>query len=296
MKSIFVKIFALSLTVTLFLLTFADSYIKTVGKIDDAYDITDLSHKLDAVNNTLPSDSLRVMTYNLLADCMGFDGTKAQTRAYGTCEILKKITPAVAGVQEMSRNWFASIINNTQYKCILPIRTGITGTMTALLYNPKLVRPLMSGEKIFDEGDDSRLRRMVWGVFIENSSKKIFAVINSHFSLNNNPNAVNNINLSQALELIEQCKTLNKIYRCPVIALGDFNTAPSRPTYQLLTTTLINTQDIALKNNYSDSPVKNNDYIFVYGNIKADALTYLSIPEAKPLSDHYPVVADFMLE
>ena len=201
----------------------------------------------------------------------------------------------------MSRKWFACIYNNTDYQFIHPIRSAIFPTMTTLAYNPKTVSLIAFGEQVFRYGNNSPLRRMVWGVFRYKKTDKIFAVINTHFSISN-PNSTDNTTpLTQALELISLCKDLKKLFNCPVFPLGDFNThkatknTPS-PIYDILVTAFKNTSDTANAVSHgekTDSKTLFIDHIFSFGDVTVIRHVTLSNASLKNLSDHTPIFCDF---
>ena len=200
-KSNIYKSIAIIITIILFLLTGADMYLKNYGDIslhpatqEQITEIERLSefHKKE---NT----QIRLMTYNILADSVGFEGSPAVYRANAVCRVLEGIKPDVCSFQEMSRKWFACIFNNTDYKFIHPIRSALFETMTTLVYNTKTVSLIAFGEQVFRNGNNSRLRRMVWGVFRHKKTDKMFAVVNTHFSLINSNLTDNTTPLTQAL-------------------------------------------------------------------------------------------------
>ncbi len=252
--------------------------------------------------NPKPQNRIRIMSYNLLADCLGFDGTNAVTRAEGVCQMLNTLAPDVAGLQETSRNWHTCIQQKTDYSFISPLRTKIFGTMTSVIYNKNTLTLLKSGEKVFRYGYDSRLRRMVWGVFKYKESNKTFAVINTHFSLSND-----NITtpMNQAAELLDFGKELQKEYNCPIFFIGDFNARErnananiSSSVYETLCATLLDAktdaQSIsagAKQSIYSSS----NDHIFLKGKAEIKKYVILSQNEFATLSDHYPIFVDIVI-
>lgn len=300
------KLTAIIITILFFLLTSADMYLKTYGDISQ-YPATDEQRaEIEILSDFYKKEpkEIRLMTYNILADSIGFEGSPAQYRADAVCKILNGISPDVCGFQEMSRKWFACVYNNTDYKFIHPIRSAIFPTMTTLAYNPETVNLIAFGEQVFKNGSSSPLRRMVWGVFRHKKTDKLFAVVNTHFSLSDSNFTDNTTPLTQALELITLCKELKNLFNCPVFPLGDFNAhkptekTPS-PIYDILVTAFKNTTDLSKTLSHGESTNKKTlfiDHIFAFGDADFLHHTTLSQTSFKQLSDHFPVFCDITLK
>ncbi len=305
-KNNILKLTAIIITILFFLLTGADMYLKTYGDISQysatEREITEIKHLTHYYKKE--KNQIRLMTYNLLADSMGFEGTPAETRADSVCRLLESVSPDVCGFQETSRKWFACIYNNTNYKFIHPVRSALFDTMTTLTYNPKTVMPVAFGEKVFENGNNSRLRRMVWGVFRHKESDKIFAVVNTHFSLSDSNFTDNTVPLTQALELITLCKEIRNIFNCSVFPLGDFNAKKSTkknpsPIYDILCTAFKNTADLAKTFSHGENTNKKTlfiDHIFSFGDAEILHHATLSQSSFKELSDHYPIFCDISIQ
>ncbi len=299
------KATAILITILFFLLTGADMYLKTYGDISQHHATIEQTTEIEKLSAFYKKEEkhIRLLTYNILADSIGFEGSPSQYRADAVCKIIEGISPDVCGFQEMSRKWFACIYNNTDYKFIHPIRSGLFPTMTTLAYNPETVNLIAFGEQVFKNGSNSPLRRMVWGVFRHKKTDKIFAVINTHFSLSGSDFSDNTTPLTQALELITLCKDLKKLFNCPVFPLGDFNAhkptkkTPS-PIYDILVTAFKNTTDLSETISHGENTNKKTlfiDHIFSFGDVKVANHTTLSQSNFKKLSDHYPIFCDISL-
>ncbi len=297
------KFLKLTVIITVILLIFSQ-YSDFVTEKNEYPVSTELLTVINNIKltNPKPREHIRIMSYNLLADCLGFDGTNAITRADGVCGLLNSLTPDVVGLQETSRNWHTCIEEKTDYSFIAPVRTKIFGTMTSVIYNKNTLSLLKSGENVFKFGYDSRLRRLVWGIFKYKESNKIFAVINTHFSLSNT-----NITtpMNQAAELLDFGKKLQEEYNCPVFFIGDFNARErnananvSSSVYEtlctILTDTKSNAQSVASGVNQSIY-ASSNDHIFLKGNAEIKNYVILSQNEFITLSDHYPVFVDIVI-
>ena len=300
------KLTAIITTILFFLLTSADMYLKTYGDISQYPASIEQTTEIEKLSEIYKKEEteIRIMTYNLLADTLSFEGTPAQYRADGVCKILNGISPDVCGFQEMSRKWFACVYNNTDYKFIHSIRSAAFSTMTTLAYNPKTVNLVAFGEQVFKNGNNSALRRMVWGVFRHVKTDKIFAVVNTHFSLSGADFTDNTIPLTQALEMITLCKELKNLFNCPVFPLGDFNAHKSTkktpsPIYDILVTAFKNTTDLAKTLSHGENTNNKTlfiDHVFSFGDVKILRHITLSQSSFKQLSDHYPLFCDISLK
>lgn len=299
------KLTAIITTILFFLLTGADMYLKTYGDISQYPAPEEAITKIEKLTEYYKKDNnqIRLMTYNILADSVGFEGSPAQNRADGVCRLLEGISPDVCGLQETSRKWFACIFNNTDYKFIHPVRSALLDTMTTLVYNPKSLTLVAFGEQVFRNGNNSRLRRMVWGVFRHKKTDKVFAVVNTHFSLSEGNSTDSTTPLTQALELITLCKELKTLFKCPVFPLGDFNAKQSTkktpsPIYDILTTAFANTKAIALTQSNGENTTTKSlslDHIFCFGDAKITHHVTLSQSVLKEFSNHYPVFCDISI-
>ena len=300
------KLTTIIVTILFFLLTGADMYLKTYGDISQHPATIEQATEIEKLSDFYKKEEnhIRLMTYNILADSIGFEGSSAEHRADAVCKITKGIAPDVCGFQEMSRKWFACIFNNTDYKFINPIRSGLFPTMTTLAYNPQTVNLIAFGEQVFKNGSNSPLRRMVWGVFRHKETDKLFAVVNTHFSLSDSTFTDNTTPLTQALELITLCKDLKNLFNCPVFALGDFNAhrrtknVPS-PIYDILVTAFRNTSNFAKSVSHGENTNTKTlfiDHIFSFGDAQIIHHITLSQTTFKNFSDHYPIFCDIFIQ
>lgn len=302
----FYKTIAIITTILFFLLTGADMYLKNYGDISQHPATEDVAVEIDILSDLYKkrSNQIRIMTYNILADSIGFEGSPAENRADGVCKMLNGIAPDVCGLQETSRKWFACIFNNTDYKFIHPLRSAIFDTMTTLIYNPETISLISFGEQVFRYGNNSRLRRMVWGVFRHKETDEIFAVVNTHFSLSDSKLTDNTTPLTQALELISLCKEIKNTFNCPVFPLGDFNAKrntkenPS-PIYNILVSSFQNTLKLSKTISNGENTNKHTffiDHIFVFGDVTISNHVTLSQNKFKHFSDHYPIFCDISIQ
>ncbi len=304
-----IKLLSWVLVGSFLFITATDMYIKNYGDITGKLPSESFIREVEAVGYIYgrEEDTVRLMTYNLLSDSLGFTGTDAGERAGGVCAIIETLSPDVIGFQEMSRKWFATVKNNTSYKFIGFFRTTVFGTMTTLAYNSKRVELLFSGEKTFSVGGDSRMRRIVWGVFSNKRNGKIFAVVNIHFDLLKKKTFSafdDSLQMSQALETTRFVKDVIDRLKCPVFILGDFNVKQSTaekvsPVYEILDSVFYNAKKYAESVSVGSAPQSStykNDHIFYFGNVAIERYCLLSNENFVALSDHYPIFADVRLQ
>ena len=268
---------------------------------DITEDTQNLIHQV-AKTNIRKSGQMRIMSYNLLADSAGFNGTTAFERADGVCSIINCIKPDIIGLQEVSRNWYYCLKSNTKYKFIRPLKTALFGTMTTIIYNPDTVSLLSCGETSFTSTPQSQLRQMVWGIFSRKTDNTSFCIINTHLSLSNEDW---DIAIKQAKELAEEINQLSNNYHIPVFVTGDFNSGKRKTyntdtagIYETICTVADDTKNISRSSSCGDGKSFQSvaiDHIFMRGDAVVDKYTILSQREFAVLSDHYPIFVDFSL-
>lgn len=265
---------------------------------------TEVLNLSNALKNIHPENpcTLRIMSYNLLADTPPFYGSPAYSRANEVCCILNALLPDVIGLQEASRNWIYSLSQGTDYTLVSPIKTNLLGTMTAIIYNKESVLLTDWGEYVFEKTYNSKLRCAVWGVFKEKSTAKSFIVINTHLSLSHNET---DTPIQQATEILALGEKLYTQYDCPVFFTGDFNSGqrftennPASCVYETLCTCLTDTLKEAVQKSDGENLSINAhsvDHIFLKGEACIEGYAVLSQKPMKELSDHYPIFIDVLL-
>lgn len=248
-------------------------------------------------NNT----AVRIMTYNILSDEPGFEGSPAYTRANGVCTLLNNLSPDVIGIQEMSRSWYYYLKSNTQYKFVSPVKTAITSSMTAMIYNPQRLILKNCGEKALTKGTSQRLRKYIWATFETINTKSTFTVVNAHFSLNKNNS---DIPLQQAFDLIDFSKGFP--HQHPVFFIGDFNATGNKDSdnnsgrvYETLSAYFTDAKNITpslSEGTEKSSNASYVDHIFLKGDAKIINFIILSNKEFAFFSDHYPILADVIIK
>ncbi len=245
------------------------------------------------------SRSVRVATFNLLADGLGYYGGRAAGRCEGAVEIIKNMDADVVGFQEVSRWWFCNLKSGTEYSFIEPVRTELTGLMTVIAYSDEKLKLLESGSQPLNKGSNFKLRRAVWGVFRRVEDGKIFCVVNTHFNLSEDNNYAG---LLQAEQINALGRGLYGKYNCPVFVVGDFNAKKrgavsycSSAVYDLLSLKMTDVRSVALGRSYGGGKslyAACCDHIFAIGDISVELCAMLSQKELKMLSDHYALFAD----
>ena len=244
-------------------------------------------------------NTIRIMSYNVLADSMGFDGLNVNTREVLFKDTIYLTTPDILCLQEVSNNWYDSLEKiNSELQFTAPIRNKLSMCMTPILYNTQNLILLNSGIESYSSSFDSRLRCISWGYFLQKSTNKKFIVINTHLSLFGKKQY---LPLLQATELLEFVDNIKAKLNCPVFVVGDFNSkqrsdnTSDSSTYEFISLSLSDSRFYAKrivshKDKGVFSPI--NDYIFFTGNVAIENYTLLSLPQLKTISDHYPIYAD----
>lgn len=252
----------------------------------------------------------RIMSANLLVHYESWGGTPAKPRAKMFWSMIDKYKPDVVGLQEVSDEWFSCLQQNKgDYRIISPLDTGIKIKMTALMYNSATVELVEQGKLTYSQGDNPRLRRVVWGLFKNKSDGKRYIATSTHFDLvrEGKEDAQLAIMESQADELFKLVSELSQKYDCPVFATGDYNAmengnqngvfdAPS--IYEKLAGQLKDTKYIAEKQSCGDAfPLETAvyDHIFLKGNATVNQYKLLSESYMLPVSDHFFIFSDVLI-
>lgn len=247
-------------------------------------------------------DALRIATYNLLADGVGYYGDRTEQRAKGVIALLECVEADVIGLQEVSRWWFCNLRSRTGYAFIDPLRTELGGFMTAIAYNPNKVELLGYGNIALEMGSNSRLRRVVWGLFRCKGTSAAFMVVNTHFNVMATDNSAG---LVQARQLTDIVRELYEEYNCPVIVTGDFNAKKrgavsycTSVVYDVLSLKMTDVRNSAESRVYGDGKALSGysvDHIFSIGQVRSCECNILSQRELCQLSDHYLLYTDIVI-
>lgn len=143
-------------------------------------------------------------------------------------------------------------------------------------------------------------RICTWGKFQHSNSGKTFYLFNTHLS-----HVGENARRNASQVILDKIKNIAKGQ--PVVLCGDFNTKPDSPTYNYITSALIDSRKIAKKvyaPNYTGTPfewpVKDNniiDYIFI--NDKLEVAKFAAYAEQRlhtKISDHLPLLVNLKIK
>lgn len=265
----------------------------------------------EVIANADPSRSddvyARIMSANLLVNYESWGGTDARRRAKMFGMVLDTYKPDVVALQEMSDQWYCCLTKNRgSYKLVYPLSSGMLVHMTGLMYDSDSVTLLDCGRMEYSQGDNPRLRRIVWGLFEDNETKKQYVVTSTHLDLIREGKEKEELNVMniQAEEQLTLTEELYNRFDCPVFSCGDFNAmdnggydneyfAPS--VYNTLSDTLTDTKYIAQLKTYGDerdADAPTFDHIFLNGDANVKRYGILSDTVMQQMSDHYPIFAD----
>lgn len=266
---------------------------------------------MQQVNSTKQDDEVRIMTSNLLVHYKSWGGSDARPRAKMFFETVNTYQPDVIGVQEVSDQWYNCLMRNKGcYKMLYPISTGALMRMTALMYNSETLTLIDKGQMTYDQGNVSRLRRAVWGVFESKSTGKQFAVISTHFDCirPGEEELMHSYMDYQTEKIIEISNNLKEEYNVSVFSIGDFNSmnqgegvdpimdAPE--IYEELYKSLTDTRLIAKEKESGDAldaDAPTWDHIFIEGEVQIDRYAIVSPEILSQMSDHYPIFVDAII-
>lgn len=247
------------------------------------------------------------MSANLLVHYKSWGGTDARPRAKQFFEVLNTYKPDVVGLQEISGQWYDSIMRyKGSYKLLYPLSTGALVRMTGLMYNGDTLNLLEKGQIKYADGTNSRLRRAVWGIFESKETKEQFAVVSTHFDLirADQEEEMRNIMQSEAAEIVALSEELKATYGVPVFCVGDFNamnagnldpTMDAPEIYEGLCEYLTDTKDIAEETISGEMCTSNEptyNHIFLNGEAQMRRYCILSPEALSEMSDHYPIFVD----
>ena len=279
----------------------------------DKYSLPDgFDQAMQQVDSAKQEDEVRIMTSNLLVHYKSWGGTDARPRAKMFLETVNTYQPDVIGVQEVSGQWYNCLMRNKgSYKMLYPVSTGVLMRMTALMYNSDTLNLIDKGEMKYDEGNDARLRRAVWGIFESKATGNQFAVISTHFDcIRKNEEALMLSYMeTQTRQINEISNSIKEEYGVPVFCIGDFNTmnpgegvdpimdAPE--IYEELCKTLTDTRLVAQEKANGDAleaGAPTWDHIFLNGEAQINRYAVVSPQVLSEMSDHYPIFVDVSIE
>ena len=300
------------------------------------YTVSDDVHNAIVEESFLKQDNeVRIMSSNLLVSYNSWHSNysrsirdvSAKPRAVIYFDLLDTYKPDVVGLQEMCDMWYNCLVrNDLNYKLVFPVSTAFTLNMTSLMYNADTTELIDKGQFAYNQGNNKRLRRVVWGLFKDKTTHKEYIVTSTHFDFINYKDVDGSLKVmeSQMEELLDFSSNMKEKYDVPIFHVGDFNTVNNidnwRELYAELTDEELEKLDKtaikneaaptiynSLANNFIDTKLYANnfnsvfptnietptyDHIFLDGKANIDSFTIVSNPKMLKLSDHYSIFTD----
>ncbi len=265
---------------------------------DVTREITDIC-TLTASMYKKADNMVRILSYNIQSEGRVYGGTPCENRKDGITATLSLLSPDILCLQEVCRDWFTIIKNETDYKAVNPVETEIAGLMTVLFFNEETTELKEWGNEILSSGGDYRMRRAVWGLFKTKNSGRTVCVVNTHFNITKDTDTYSG---GQAMDLINIVEKLRNKFTCPIFIVGDFNAKkrttvsyPSSSIYEILASHFTDTSLITELFSAGDTktkPTSTVDHIFITGDPKIKRYVILSNKIFRHISDHYPIFID----
>ncbi len=251
----------------------------------------------------------RVMSFNILSEEWD-SAAKMSGRDYRVAATILHYSPDVAGIQEVSENWYLrlSTLIGSEYEFVGKKIPNGSLNYTGLIYNKNKVKLIESGMTVFKVGNSPRLRLLNWGVFESVASGKQFIVCNTHYDANHTGDHTP-IRVQQATEMAGLVGGLIEKYKLPVFCCGDYNcneesepykafmslTGFQDPKYTAKTITNPTKTTHSLGGSMSSSAALCIDHILVSPDMEILYYTTLIGDFWMPASDHCPIYIDFKL-
>ena len=282
-------------------------------------------------------NEVRIMSSNLLVSYNSWHSehsrqtrsVSAKPRAKMYLDLLNTYKPDVVGVQEMCDMWYNCLMRNAlNYKLCFPVSTALTVRMTGLMYNADTTEILEKGQYAYSVGNNSRLRRIVWGLFKDKATGKKYIVASTHLDFITSDREFSlNVMETQMNELLALSKELKDKYNVPIFHVGDFNSLnnvenwreeyynlseeelekinedeiklDAAPSIYLDLAEKLNDTKLSAKKFNAVSPTTINsptyDHIFLDGEATVNNYTIISDTKMRQMSDHYSIFADVEL-
>lgn len=272
------------------------SFFALTSAFSPADTVTNYPGNLQRAKNT----DLRVLSYNILAQCWNRHMRHAEERAADVIEIIRNTAPDTAGLQELDPIWYKLLDGKIEpWKFA---RDPYDSNMCAVIYDSRRFRQIDGGVMKYT---DLRIRCLRWTLLEEIKTQRKLLITNTHWDLTV-PKRMANSQL-----MIQYITELKKRFPgVPVICTGDFNsTVGSGELKQLLQqTNLPDSVESARKveNNTFCSYVNPQkgvinpnllhiDHILVPATATVLSAKLLYSPETMRASDHLPLLADIIL-
>lgn len=172
---------------------------------------------------------IRVMTANILAEFESWGGTTpVYERAEIFAAVLKVYGPDVAGVQEVTDQWYKILpeyIGDTYSFLWAKTQDGLTN-YSSILYKKDKYNVIDSGVKYFSTEGKNNIRLVTWGVFENKTTKERFILFNTHWCWDYAEHAH-----TQAKEEADLIKQVTDKYDYPYFCTADYNTIQLTENY-----------------------------------------------------------------
>ena len=156
---------------------------------------------------------LRVLSYNILAQCWNRDMRNAQERSEDVIAIIRNVAPDAAGLQELDPIWYKLLDGKIDpWKFA---RDPYDSNMCAVIYDSRRFRQIDGGEMKYT---DLRIRCLRWTLLEEIKTQRKLMITNTHWDLTV-PKRMANSQL-MAKYIAELAKRFPGV---PIICTGDFN-------------------------------------------------------------------------
>lgn len=148
--------------------------------------VCDISDSLLDVNKCPKSDGaeFRVMTYNILAEYPSW-GTylTVEMRKEAFNKIIEVYSPDVIGIQEVSEQWAAAILEDLGDYAFVYQNTpdGRFINMSTILYKTSKFEVVDSGLQYYTISGPNKIRLVTWAIFNDKETNKKFAFFNTHW-------------------------------------------------------------------------------------------------------------------
>ncbi len=249
-----------------------------------------------AAARRVPGTTLRVMSYNILAERFNRKMRSVAERAPEIAKIIKTLAPDVAGLQETDEPWYPALSERiAPYKfAVDPYDT----TLCAVIYDSRRFRQTGGGNFVFVTEE---LRCLRYTVLEEIKTGKKLIVTNTHWCLKPF------MRLANAVLMVRYINELQLEYPgVPIICTGDFNcSAQSAELIHFLKESGFSDAVEAAENVFNKaffsaySPVNRRsragwhiDHIIYSPGIKSLNAGLVASEEIYRASDHAPVIAD----
>ncbi len=172
----------------------------------------------------------RIMSFNILSEEWS-DTAVMEGRDIRVSAVLLNYRPDVAALQEVSNKWYSVLPNyiSEVYEFTRTKTPSGSGTYTALVYNTETTKLIEEGIQIYQKGNSSRLRSIVWGIFESIATSERYIVFSTHWDASADSGSVR---ISQAEEMADFVNTMRSKYGLDIFACGDYNAKESTTEYK----------------------------------------------------------------